>query len=338
MEIDSVDILITDYCNQNCGFCFARKEMKSALKKEMSVSDFRFLIHKLRQHEIAHIFILGGEPTIRSQFIPMMKYALKYFFRISLLSNGLFSKQIQNFLISVAPRISIQFNITTPGFVYNPQIRKNIINNIAQLAPKTDVVLAINSTFQTDKDAKHIINLIDKKILSQVEVCLCFTKPIAGEKNVISIDDYPKAGKNIVKFIDYLEKLGPPKLIHSISGFTPCMFTAQESKLLAEKKIKFRYHCHTGFNDSWFTIAPNLSVFRCFPLSTMERFQITKKTNLVQLRKKFDSILNHYEQTIILDKCKTCPFYGLEKNQCSGPCLAFRINALHLFKKLGINK
>ena len=37
-----LNILITNFCNQNCPFCFASSEMNNKLiKKEMSLDDFK---------------------------------------------------------------------------------------------------------------------------------------------------------------------------------------------------------------------------------------------------------------------------------------------------------
>jgi len=327
MEVDAVEISLTDFCNQNCGFCFAREEMYSAKKKYLSFENFRMLIKKLKKNNIMTLYLIGGEPTIHPEFIPMMRYALKHFFSLYLFSNGIFSKKIADFLCSVSPRISIQFNISTPGFLQNKNIQQLVVGNIKQLAPKTDVVLAINSLFQSTQDVKKNIKIFDKKLLKQLEICLCFSKPIAGDKNPITLDDFPAAGKNIIKSIKYVSRF-QPKHIDLLAGQTYCMFTKKDRDFLKRVNIQFRQDCHLGFNDRWFSITPNLETFTCFSLSTKDRIQINQKSDLKKVKDRFLKLQYKYTKELVLSKCKSCPFYGIGENKCSGPCLAFRINAL----------
>lgn len=64
------NILITNFCNQNCPFCFTRAEMSNKLiRKEMSLENFKKTLLKIKKNpEIQVVKLLGGEPTLHSRF------------------------------------------------------------------------------------------------------------------------------------------------------------------------------------------------------------------------------------------------------------------------------
>lgn len=328
MNLPSIDILLTNFCNQNCSFCFARKEMESPLKKEISFSDFKLLVKLLKKNSILTVNFLGGEPTIHSRFIQIIEYSLKHFFFIHIYTNGIFPPNVKKTLLKAASHISLIINISTPAFQINKRTRALVINHIKEFSSITNVTLAITHTFQDDIEILKLLDFIDEDILKKIGIRLGFTSPIAGERNFISIDDFPKVGPNICKIIKYLEKKSPPKYIGFNSSLTPCMFSATERRFLKERKIQIRSDCHLGFNDRWFAITPYLSTFECYPLSTRERFKINKNTDLTKIRDKFHLLQLKYRKQLVLSKCRSCLFYGIGEGKCSGPCLAFRINAL----------
>ena len=68
------NLLITNYCNQSCPFCFASREMSSTtLDKEMKIEDFKKILIKVTHNRHSNIikllFIMhGNEATINLKF------------------------------------------------------------------------------------------------------------------------------------------------------------------------------------------------------------------------------------------------------------------------------
>lgn len=338
MKLDSVGINLTNFCNQSCPFCFASKEMASPLKREITFSDFQFLATKMKRNGITHLHFQGGEPTIHSEFSKILNYTLRHFFFITLYTNGIFPEKSKEALLSAGSRIFLVINITTPGFLLNKKIRDIVIKNISLFIKKTIVVLAITDTFQKYKNLIKIFQFISKKgLIKQVGIRLGFTLSEAGKKNFININDFPKVGKNFCKIVNYLDKKGPPKFIATSAGMTPCMFTEAQRKFIKKRGIRIRSDCHLGYHDGWFTINPDLTAFKCYPLSTLDRVHITKNSNFRNLKEHFELRQMKYRKEMILPKCKKCPFYGIGNGKCSGPCIAFRINALKQYNSIKLS-
>lgn len=327
----NLDVMITDFCNQNCPFCFAREEMKSPLKKEMSFKDFKMIVKKHRESGGLTISLIGGEPTIHPKFNQFLEYSLKYFPRVFIATNGLFSYEVEKMLLKYGYRITLFINISTPGFIFNKKIRKNVLQHIRTLKSSTEIVLVVINKFLNSKDAINIINLIDRELFKYITVRLIVEGVVAGTKNYITIDEFPKIGKNFFKVFKYVEKQKPKSIQIIKSSIFPCMFTSQQRRYLKQKGFLKIFHCHPKFGERSFFITPALIAFKCYPLSTRDRLKITKKTDFKKIREYYQSLQDEYHKKYILPKCKRCPFWGLEEGKCPGPCLGFKINALTNF-------
>jgi len=63
-----LQIMLTDYCNQACPYCFAKEKLKSSATTELSLSDVDYLIDLHREWGLPHMSLAGGEPTLHSHF------------------------------------------------------------------------------------------------------------------------------------------------------------------------------------------------------------------------------------------------------------------------------
>lgn len=317
------NILITNFCNQNCSFCFANKEMNDkSIKKEISINDFKGIISKLKKDPtIKVIKIMGGEPTLHSKFKEIINLALKHFSYIQIFTNGIISEDLTNFLIEKTPKVRFTFNIMTPGFLFNPKIRYIISQRLYQLVKLTRITLSF--TFDMNTDMEIIFKALDDQILSSVHhFRLGFANPIARQKKFYRFSDFPKMGKQLFYVVSKIRRYNKNAAISLNCGFTRCMFSRSEFNYL-KKEINI-----SGFGcfgkDSSFDIQTNMSAFHCFPLSTMDKISTRKRSfknvNRYLLYKRF-----FYWSKIKRNVCLKCPFYGFGKNKCPGPCLGFLI-------------
>ena len=78
---------ITSRCNAACGYCYISQEPKN---KEFTLEQLKKIVDKLFDAGVLFLCITGGEPFIRSDIIPFLKYCIqKDFFKISMLTNGM---------------------------------------------------------------------------------------------------------------------------------------------------------------------------------------------------------------------------------------------------------
>lgn len=100
----SFRVLITEYCNANCPNCFNAKYRKN---KEMSTKNFKKLCRYLSDNGIKVLKIMGGEPTVHTEFEKIISIAQTYFESIIIFTNSI-NDRIKN--IKLRENDSITYN------------------------------------------------------------------------------------------------------------------------------------------------------------------------------------------------------------------------------------
>ena len=279
---------------------------------------------------------MGGEPTLHSDFEKILDFSMKHFFFVRFFTNGIFSPKVKSAILKYAPRVHLVINISTPGFQLNKKIRQLVLDNVNELSPKTQITLSIVNLYMNNS-AINNFEIVPSEILRKIRVKLSFMTPVAGDRNPITIKDFPKVGENICDLIKRLEKIGPPLKIGFDRLFRPCMFSPKQTEFLKKRglgHITKNTICHEtkpGGDGYWsgdfFHTTSDLTTFRCYPLSTINHFKVNPD-NIKTLRKKYTDLEEKYRRECVLPECRRCPLFGYEEGKCNGPCIAFRINAL----------
>jgi MoaA/NifB/PqqE/SkfB family radical SAM enzyme len=324
----AIKINLTNICNQSCPFCFASTEMKTNQEKYLSLQNFKTICQLSNQAKIRSAHLLGGEPTLHPELKDLLKAAMSTYYSIRIFTNGIFSKEVADLVKLYNKRVGLTFNVSTPGFVFNPQTRTKVADNINLLKETNPVAISLVSSFIGD-DYLTILKLIQKhKIFSKVTILLALNLPEAGSHNPYTIEQFPKIGAGVIKCLTWLRKNGyHNKISFTNSGFRPCMFNKQQGAILAKLGIKIAKVCHD--DNDWFTVSfdKTLSSYRCYPLSTKDHLVINENSDFQVMQQQFRKIFKIYEKQYVLTYCRSCPFFGFKKNQCSGPCMGFRMNA-----------
>ena len=326
-------IHLTDFCNQNCPFCFAREEMTKSVQKKLELEDYKKIALKAKRFGAKFLQLLGGEPTLHPQFGEILAFTMRHFILVKIFTNGIFPIKVIEAIEKYAPRVNLVFNLSTPGFTFQPKIRELVLNNIDRLADNNIVTLSVIDAFQTPAIIKNSLSLIPPELIKKTLMKLNFISPQAGDVNMLKIEDFPNVGANIVKIVRYLKKVGPPRQIRINKMFRPCMFSKSQRAFLDKEKLNFIYQnttCHfEDIKKEGFHITSDKITFKCYPLSTVDLLNHDIKS--MDMKKTYDYYQqkqHDYGHNYILPYCRQCPFFGLESGQCSGPCMAFRINAL----------
>jgi len=326
----AIKINLTNICNQSCPFCFASTEMKTNQEKYLSLKNFTTICQLSNQAKIHSAHLLGGEPTLHPELKDLLKAAMNTYYSLRIFTNGIFSKEVANLIKFYNKRIGLTFNVSTPGFIFNPQTRTKVAANINRLKQTNPVAISLVSSFIGD-DYLTILELLQKqKVFPKVTILLALNLPEAGSINPYTIEQFPKIGIGIMKCLTWLKENGYRNTVSfTNSGFRPCMFNKQQEIALAKLGIKIAKVCHD--DNDWFTVSfdRTLSSYRCYPLSTRDHLVITKDSDFGEIQRQFQKIFKTYEKQYVLPYCRSCPCFGFKKNQCSGPCLGFRINAIN---------
>lgn len=86
-SVDRALVALTNACNFNCIHCLQGEEHPKFVN-ELSTEEWKDVIHQLDEFGIFHIFITGGEPLLRNDFIEILQEADKHDLAITVFTNA----------------------------------------------------------------------------------------------------------------------------------------------------------------------------------------------------------------------------------------------------------
>ncbi len=318
------NLLITNYCNQNCSFCFAKREMgNGALGKEMEIDDFKKLLEDVSWNKKQRgIKLLGGEPTLHSRLFEMIDLAVKHNLFVQIFTNGIINRVKRQKLASYGNHIGYTFNIMTPAFQTDRKVRTEVKNTVMELANKSRITLSI--TLDQSFNMKPFFNTANSSFLKHVNnIRIGFSNPEVGAHNRYVFESFPKVGSIFVDFIKTAREKGFLGEFHTNCGFTRCMFTQQQYDYVGSEISHIRWGCFG--KESSMDVSVDLHAFHCFPLSEKKRIDL-KKHDFLKANKELMKERMTSWSSLKNNMCKKCRFYGYGEEGCPGPCLAFLMN------------
>lgn len=315
-KIISPNILITNYCNQNCNFCFAKKVMTKDKIKEMSLEKYVELIDKLKIEEIKTVRLMGGEPTLHGNFTKIINLTIKSEFDIELFTNGFFNQKIEKFLLSKKNNISIyHINVATPNFQIIEK-RKMINNFINKAKNNSNISLEITiDSLDKDKYLNIFKGIGDNIKYSSLRIGVdgYFLK-----QGGFNIKKYQKTGKLIIELVDCLIK----KKVKGVwlSEIYRCMFNDDQIIKLnnSNKVIISGFGCLS--KRAGVDIKADLKVIRCFNFEAFNGIDFNNNP-LIKIKKKLDKNMINKSKKCLPLECKKCDHHGYSDGKCPGPCL-----------------
>ncbi|MBW6461786.1 MAG: radical SAM protein [DPANN group archaeon] len=204
-DVNSVNLRIGYFCNNNCSYCMIDENKKKLLKQDkpifLTFDKIKLQLNDLIKKKLKSITLTGGEPTIRDDFFEILYFLKQNNFVVELETNGrmfadtTFAKKTINIfpdlyfeisLLSTIPeshdmltRVSNSWKQTTTG-----------IKNLIKLGV-TEFNIIVVITKQNYKDIKNIPQYL--KSLGDVKWTIGYTFPmIQGNAKLHSVLIIPK--------------------------------------------------------------------------------------------------------------------------------------------------
>jgi len=256
------------------------------------------------------ISLLGGEPTLHSNFKEIINYLLKDGFMIKLFSNGTFPRETADFLATVpVEAIAIILNINKKES-YSPTQWANLQHNLTNL----NKIIALGFTiFQVDFDYETVLDYIRKFDLKR-DIRLGISMPIVGASNAyVTYPQYKLVAKRILKFAD--DSFKSDISFGFDCGFLLCMFTKKELGHLKMRNVNLNFVC-----DGAIDIGKDGRVWRCFPLYSLHNSKLNQFNTIVDLKEHYNKLLP-VKVKGVSGSCGKCTHY--KRGNCSGGCYGY---------------
>jgi sulfatase maturation enzyme AslB (radical SAM superfamily) len=274
----------------------------------------------LRRSRIGQVRFLGGEPTLHADFAWMVEYALEQGFHVIVFSNGLLSPATLQFLTSLSKqRFSLLLN-TIPPSENNPAGILQQKTTMAELGRKIKLGVTIDCR-QPDLDF-----LLDYMLEYHLypEIRLGIAHPVLSRQNRHIL---PKFYQDIgLRISEFYEKAVRQNIrIELDCGFVPCMFPLDEIGIMAPLFKKTGMFCKPNLD-----LLADGQFIACYPLNNQGQLPLLADTTADYLHRIFAEQNAPFNDVGIFPYCPRCPLF---KKQCSGGCLAQKINRLRLIKE-----
>lgn len=215
--MDKVILMITYNCNNNCIFCL----QGGSHNKEIPFKEVKKRLNEAKKNGINKVVLTGGEPTIHSDFIKIIRFSNTLGFNeIQCITNGR-SFSIKSFLIKCLKsglteitlsihdiRKEVYEKITNVDNSYK-QLKK-AINNISIFKDKFNLTVSLNiAIFKTNYDyLPKMISVLVEEMGFEGDVNLMGIEPRGNAlKNKDSLFiDYQKSEKKVLDSLEILER------------------------------------------------------------------------------------------------------------------------------------
>jgi radical SAM protein with 4Fe4S-binding SPASM domain len=310
------NILLTNYCNRSCPYCFAKEKVgkpgkyNDCGKLNITLENVDYIIKFLKRSKHPFFSILGGEPTLHPQFTQIVDRALENDFIIRLFSNGLMSREKRKYLFR--HNIDMILNINEPNET-SVSHQKKLEDLYDNLGPNIHPGFNI---YRENFDFSFIFELIERYHMPR-EIRLGISEPIVSQANkFIAPEQYRKIGKKLVILAEEASRRNIK--LNFDCGFVLCMFSKADIGKLVYSNVDLQFVCGPTID-----IDPELNVWHCFPLSTIKNKKLKDFKDLKALVDYYEQIKIKYAQVGMFTRCESCIF--LKRQQCTGGCISHKL-------------
>ncbi len=288
------NIIINNYCNQKCSYCFANKNMEQTLQKNMNLFTFLKILKFLKSQNDTNVRILGGEPLLSPHIKNFLQISVKWWFKIIIFSNiNIPTQRFQEIFkhFSKKDNIRINCNINDWNF-YNPQELENISCNMRFAKTQgIELILWYNIT-NPNTDFNFHINLARKHNIKTIN--LKITNTSIWEQQIINNTD-----RKLWQFLFNIIKQYHTEFQFSISCWLPKNIFTNDEIIYLKKytNITLRFWCSA--NDWKFDFNTDGRIFKCFPLESIfhkEEFKKYHINNLLSWDLKISTIKHEFRK------------------------------------------
>lgn len=310
------NIIINNYCNQHCPYCFAQ-DMMAKDNNNTTLEEFKKIFGWLKNSNCHYIGLIGGEPTLSPYFADILKYLNEekrnYPLKIVIFTNG---TNIEPYLSLIDSSYSFLININAPEYIGEDNGQRTL-KNIELLSKRNEIDITFGITlFPEIKNTDYILKLAQKYNRRAIRVS--YAAPV--DIDHIDKEEYYSIGKDIfynfgLKCVEY-----GIKMYLDCNRIPQCYFKKMEWNFLQliTNNPNIKDYCSPvididkdGNAISCFGGGRNVSpknIFNFDDLKNLEHNFICTDIN--------NKLLNNGT-----GRCQNCERY--KTLQCQGGCLAF---------------
>lgn len=317
-------IVLTYKCNNRCKWCYAAPLDFSS--QEMSLEKAKKVLDLLKKLGVKVVGFIGGEPTLYTELFPLVKYAKKEGFDITLYTNGrkLADESFLNELIEAGVN---QINISIQSI--KSKVHDSITGCDGSL---NETIKGIENCFKRNVATRLLVVLSHKKLSVYKELMNRFKEstqqfiffrelPLfcksAAQQNILSNKE---SAEIVPKIYDYSKEIGVNCFFYLRMPL--CWFEENFLDKTLDKQLASNT-CHTRYGAG-LEVDVNGKVLPCLQWinsHSMDLFQgnkiISKKLFLEKWNSGQPKKIRDKLRCQPSEKCKSCKYW---EEHCTGGC------------------
>ncbi len=331
------NIMITEYCNLRCPYCFAGEFTgKDARKQEISEEQFRNILRFILLDGSEHnLGLIGGEPTIHPLFGKFLQILQddERVESMTVYTNGIALEKYIKPLSS--PKVRLLVNCNAPADIGENGFAKLSRNVEALAAGGARLTLGIN-VYRRGFDASYLLPLLSLFERPQLRFSLSIPPNAAEETNPL---------QRFRELKDTMMALFAQLRDHNIvphfdcNFFPPCLFNAEETAQFdgwGSQNPLLSLKSRAVGCAPVIDIMPDGTAVRCFGLSESTKVNIRDFATISDLRHYYLRTVDAYALNCYYDtSCADC--YKFKTAKCSSGCLAYKTKMIKTLKEMTAN-
>ncbi len=265
--------IVTNYgCNNRCFYCYAADACNTSRINNDEILDYDYaldVIRELKWNDIQNILLIGGEPTLYPQLIPLIEYGHKLKIQMKLVSNGRKLSDI-NFVIRLRNAGLVHSSVSIEA------AEKDKHNSITQSSSFEESLQGLVNLIQTGISCNSIMTIsnlnIDEiiptaRLVHKIKVpniLYNFSLPSIQDNGEIS-DSFSVDPKEYAKVIEkaYYQLKKEGIKIAFFATLPLCFFSEDTLNDMKEDQTIGRdYYCHIYYGTG-IVFEPNGNVLPC---------------------------------------------------------------------------
>ena len=317
-----MNLMINNYCNLKCSYCFAQEEMHSKKAMNITMENFCLCLDWLKKQNYRQVRLIGGEPTLHPELDKLIDKVIEYdcFDDIMIFSNFTFKPEVTEMFIEKMKKIKIHFlpNINHSDAII-PLFRERIFYNLDILTAIDEDLRYIGVNIYTpDQDMSFWEDIICKYNIR----CLrwSITVPNMALKEDFDFYDYFHSYQGIIDTMaDWVVKYGLA-LNCDCNGLPICCF--DEDKVVKWLKISQELFGPAHCDEAVVDVSPDLMARGCFGCNPTETKYLLDFETHKELLQYFEEGRQNKKKLLARKECLACERYQVQHNSCS--CYAYR--------------
>lgn len=281
---------LTYRCNMSCDYCFLRDKVKKweELSDDECIRIAEFIAQDKTWRPDA-VWLTGGEPTIKSCLVDIIKILETSGVRCVITSNGLFNEKTLNEIISASPR-GINISLESVEDEKNNYFRgytQSVIESIKQIAKNknNNTILGV-SCVVSQRNINDLFQFALK--LKELGVEYLSINPLIGNSTSYQNEEISQLIESSQRIKNDLGMIIPSDFYFSMLG----QYFSQNTPLLK---------CPSG--DHYFFISP---WGKCYPCSNEIWQNTSDAKELLYSFPNVKELLSHIQDTFHTDTITTC--------------------------------